>query len=662
MSLTQRIDVNGSVSEAASAFDPSSAVKSFGMPESTGESVTDYGTGGFFSPVPANQIVDQDIVVTQTTNYSNYSLVDDPGITFQTAAASTATFLATQFNNPGHIDPNATITGDSNADTIAVAVNTPLFDGGWGFDGSQLQLANWSGSDKFDINVVSADVPDSAHLEVNGTSGNDIISLGAGFNSNDAINGEGGSNTLKLSGDYSVGTEITSGMLQNVDRIDLAAGNSYFLTMGAGVVPTGQTTVVDAAALGVNDSFQLETAFDSDGKYTVYCGAGANAISLNDQADTIYCGTGTNEIFAVYGMLPTSDRIVGAGTTLLELGGTDYSAGYSFSSRVTGLTELTLNGGENYKLTTNDANVADGVTLLVSADNLGTGDSFYFNGSHETNGAFQILGGAGMNTLIGGAENDAFEFDGTGAFTAADRINGEGGNGNGLYLSGDYSAGLKFEASTIVNIQNIQLSAGDSYNLTMADGNVAAGQTLTISGTALGATDTLIFNGSKETNGNFDIYGGAGSDVLTGGAGNDQLVGGGGADTMNGGAGNDTFVYNAVSDSTSTTHDTIIGFNAATDQFHLLNLLQNPSAIDATVTSGTLRSAAFDSDLAHAIGANLLHAGDAVLFTPTGGNLAGHTILVIDENGVAGYQGGQDIVIELTAATNMAQFGTANFQ
>ena len=41
-----------------------------------------------------------------------------------------------------------------------------------------------------------------------------------------------------------------------------------------------------------------------------------------------------------------------------------------------------------------------------------------------------------------------------------------------------------------------------------------------------------------------------------------------------------------------------------------------------------------------------LHA-QAALFTATSGTLSGHVFAVIDANGIAGYQAGADLVIEL---------------
>ena len=43
----------------------------------------------------------------------------------------------------------------------------------------------------------------------------------------------------------------------------------------------------------------------------------------------------------------------------------------------------------------------------------------------------------------------------------------------------------------------------------------------------------------------------------------------------------------------------------------------------------------------------VLGAGQAALFTANAGTLSGHVFAVIDVNGQAGYQAGQDLVIEL---------------
>ena len=57
----------------------------------------------------------------------------------------------------------------------------------------------------------------------------------------------------------------------------------------------------------------------------------------------------------------------------------------------------------------------------------------------------------------------------------------------------------------------------------------------------------------------------------------------------------------------------------------------------------------FNSDLSHAADAAHLGKHHAVLFTPDSGDLSGTTFLVIDTNGVAGYQAGADLVIQLVS-------------
>src|SRR5262249_8371237 len=79
--------------------------------------------------------------------------------------------------------------------------------------------------------------------------------------------------------------------------------------------------------------------------------------------------------------------------------------------------------------------------------------------------------------------------------------------------------------------------------------------------------------------------------------------------------------------------------------------------IDTQVVQGRLSVSDFNADLSHAINAAHLGAHDAVLFTPDSGTLSGETFLVVDLNGKAGYQAGQDLVIHLDGATGTLTTG-----
>lgn len=597
--------------------------------------------------LPDTTITGPNLFVLATTNYIGDAIDDVTAIDFDAPGAATATFSAAQFGN-GAIALDTTITAGGHVDIVAVRVAN-----GETFDGSQLQFANWGTLAKFEI-VATGD-----NATITGTSVNDIINMGSHFDATNSINGGAGSNTLQLDGNYSpTYLAVSPSMLQNVQTIALEAGHIYSLSIENGVVGAGETMTIDATKLGSGDQANLYMIGDTTGSYVINLGAGENSVELNnDQVDTVHCGDGSNNI-EILGVLPALDRIFGAGNTAVSLYG-DYSAGYTFGPhQLSGELALYLQSGYGYKLTMSNANVPAGESMVINGESVDAAHSFIFNGSHVTGGGFDVFGGVGYDQLTGGAQNDGFQFVGSAMLTAADRIDGGGGDSNAITLDGDYSAGLRLENATIRNIQQIYCDSGYSVKLALAAGNVAAGQSFQVYAGNLSAANTLNVNASA-LNANLSLVGGAGNDTLIGGSGTNLFHGGAGADVMTAHGSANTFEYYTVRESTSTTYDSIIGFNALVDKFTVD--FGTPQAIDAAVTSGLLSSAHFDANLAAAIGANQLHAHDAVLFTPTSGNLAGDVFLIVDGNGTAGYQAGADLVIELTNATNLSHFGISDF-
>jgi Ca2+-binding RTX toxin-like protein len=145
----------------------------------------------------------------------------------------------------------------------------------------------------------------------------------------------------------------------------------------------------------------------------------------------------------------------------------------------------------------------------------------------------------GNDILDGMGNNDVFHLGA--AFGAQDQINGGAGVDN-LELDGDYSAGLTFNSSTLVNVENIVLRPLHRYTLTPHDSTTAAGQTLAFLGFLLGADDVLIVHGEAETDGRFNIAGGNADDQLYGGANADIFnIGAGGVDIAKGFGGDDLF-------------------------------------------------------------------------------------------------------------------------
>jgi Ca2+-binding RTX toxin-like protein len=158
------------------------------------------------------------------------------------------------------------------------------------------------------------------------------------------------------------------------------------------------------------------------------------------------------------------------------------------------------------------------------------------------------------------------------------------------------------------------------------------------------------------------ILGGGGDDTLSGEGGDDTIWGGGSGDWLSGGAARDIFVYNEARESSSINYDKIQGFNTFYDSF---KMPQAVTGIDAKITSGVLDDAnkdVFDADLGAAANATHLKAAHAVLFTPDSGSLAGTVFLVVDANGIAGYQTNADYVIRLDGGVALDALDTGNFQ
>jgi len=534
-------------------------------------------------------------------------------------------------------------------------------------------LTGTSGNDVFNMAQGGNDT-------VSGGDGNDIFRFGGTFASGDSVDGGTGVDQLQLDGDYSAEQNINSTQLSNVEIVTVAAGHSYNLIFFDGVIADGQSLTVKGQALGASDILTVDggylSALSSNTTLVVYGGAGDTYFTGGPGKNLFYGGAGYDTVYFGNDFGPDDRLDGGAGSNALQLLG-DYSAGLTFSAAMfKNFQYLSVEAGYDYKLTMNDANVAAGQTLTVFASNLGGTNSLIFNGSHETDGSYYFYDGAGNDVLIGGTRDDHL----SGANGGIDKLYGNGGNdrfqmGDNMTsadridggvgydevdLGGNYSAGLMFKTGTMINVEDVFLAQGYSYKLTMSDDNVAAGKTLTITGGLLSQTDTMIVNASAETDGHYYFGGGAGNDTLIGGQSGNTFYGGFGLDKMTAGTGNDIFAYGDATDSTGVTRDIITGYNALHDKFDLPSG-HSVAAIDTALTTGTLSTGSFDANLAAAIDATRLGAGDAVLFTPDAGTLAGHTFLVIDMNGTAGYQAGQDLVIQLESATHLASLATTDF-
>ncbi|HEY2071489.1 MAG TPA: calcium-binding protein [Rhizomicrobium sp.] len=578
------------------------------------------------------------------------------GVTFSLALEGTqqATgvdmLTATNFIDVMGSQGDDILTGDANANTLYGAEGSDTLTGGAGNDVLYGDKGYYGAT-----STAGGDGPTGVLDVDTGTGGDDVLDGGVG---NDTLDGGEGNDTavysdatsavkvsLLVSGFQAVGGGLNSDSLISIENLVGSAyndtltgdGNANVLTGGAGndiFYTGGAPSDVAGAPATVSAAPSGDIVYGGDGNDTVYYNAPGEL--------TFYGGAGTDTLDA---------HLVSFDTTFYLGDDVERFVGGSGADTVTVVdpadtTALTLTG--------NAGN--DNLTGGAANDHIDGGDGDdVLNISYGGNDT--VTGDAGNDTIV--AAVSPASTSGNPGLTASDHLDGGDGTDT-LQITGDLSAGISFGSTTLTSVETIELGAGFSYKLIMADGNVAAGQSMTIDGSSLGASDVLTFNGAHETNGTYTVEGGAASDTITGGAGNDTIVGGLGADKLNGGAGVDTFVYTGVADSTGySTHDVITAFDGSADH---IQLPESISGVDSAVTHGQLRTGThFDPDLALAIGSGQLAAGTAVVFTADTGNLSGHTYLIIDANGVAGYQAGADYVIELTSATNLGSLSTGSF-
>jgi Ca2+-binding RTX toxin-like protein len=444
----------------------------------------------------------------------------------------------------GTVAAGATMTIDASAQTTAF-----LFDGSAETDGS-FNVIGGSGDD----NLTGGAGADTFHLELGGVDtasgggGNDRFFMGASLTAADQIEGGAGFDTVYVNGATAV--TFTATTITDIEKIVLGAGHSYNFIENDANVAAGQSLTIDASALGAGNRLQFHGDAETDGTFTFIGGAGDDQISGGSGGDRFHLenggndtafGGGGNDHFYMGASLTAADRIVGGSgyDTVILNGG----APVTFSATtMTGVEQIDLTAGHSYSLTTNNATVGFNQLLTIDGSSLGAGDTLTFNGAAETNGSFDVIGGAGNDVITGGKWGDFIDLSFGGndtvtlgrglnsvyfgaALTAADQVNGSAGHFDQVILEGDYTGAnaVVFNATTMVNIDDLVVLPGFSYDLTTNDGNLGANQGMEVDGFFLGAGDSLKFDGSAETNGFFILNDGAGNDVLKGGARGDFL-------------------------------------------------------------------------------------------------------------------------------------------
>jgi Ca2+-binding RTX toxin-like protein len=411
----------------------------------------------------------------------------------------------------------------------------------------------------------------------------------------------------------------------------------------------------DAITLNSGDKLIVGTGVNVD-----YTGSGFFAGVGSSTGGVTITNAGT--IAGVYGIKITGDSNTITNTASGTIIGTEQNA-----IKIDGASSSLTNAGSiiGYLYFTHGSNTVSNSGAQHGGVQFSFSDNLLTNTGTIENPNFGVMFGAsglGFNTVYN-----------YGVITSTLGASVDLGGGGGLIVNNGTLSGYVLLGNGAATLNNNGFIYGNVYgsldtiNLTNTGtifGNVTLSDVNDVFDGSRGKVTGLVDAG----NGNDSVTGGAYDDALMGGGGNDNIKGGGGddaltgglgTDKLTGGGGEDSFVYTDKAESTGKTYDTVVKFDTGDDVF---DLNVGVAAIDAPVASGTLNGGAtFNTDLATAVGAGQLAAHHAVLFTATAGGLAGHTFLIVDVNGAAGYQSAKDYVIELKNPLDLAHLSTDNF-
>ncbi|TAN46924.1 MAG: calcium-binding protein [Methylococcaceae bacterium] len=486
------------------------------------------------------------------------------------------------------------------------------------------------------------DLSDGGSDLVNGQEGNDVIDMGAAYDSNDTIDGGAGLDTVKLDGDYP-GIFFPASWV-GVEKLLLAAGrHDYVMTLNDAMVAAKQSITIDGSSLHAGDTLTAYGTGETDGDLilsggagddTLYSGSGDDSLSggggndlLNIAAtgtDSVQGGDG-DDLIQVGALLTTRDQIDGGkGMDTLNLTGA--SSVVLGAKTLIEVENITVAAGYSYNLTLADAVTDRGQTLKVDAQALtAPTTNLNLDGSAETDANLLLIGGSGDDTLLGGdgadsitggAGNNTLSAGGGGqdqitgdtgydtiqlgaGFDGDDRIDGGDGYDQAI-LDGNYAAGVHIKGSTLQSVETMTLTAGHAYKLYLNDQNIGANLDFSLNATTLGAKDDIYVDGSAETDARLSINGGGGDDTLIGGKGNDGVNGGSGNNKIDLSAGGDDFGYGGSG------NDSFLMGGA----FNTLDRLLGNGGADVVVLDGDYRvEMPFDALTLQGIGTVQLNSG-----------------------------------------------------
>ncbi len=450
------------------------------------------------------------------------------------AAALTNSGATLNFDGTGETDGYFNVTGGAGNDTLVGGDAADTLTGGAGAD----SLDGATGNDVLDGGAGNDPVTAGAGNDsIDGGAGNDTIDMGSNLTSADTVNGGDGTDTLTVS------ATVASTAFANVSNIEI-------------VKITGGTSVSLAASIGTAVEFDLTEAGDQ--VLTLATGyTGATTVKLTGDngpnADKIV-NTANVELTVV-----ANADDVDATTTITGGTGTDVinlkaNGGTATITAITGVETITVTGvaatGDDITIAmgANDTQIAASKTLTVNASVLVAGSTLTFTGAtNETDGYLNVTGGAGNDTITGGASGFDSLYGGAGndslilnALSATNVINGGDGTDT-LTVTTNITSAAFFNGVT--NVETLVLGNGTDVTLaaslaatgiTTIDASDASGNIITLSAGYTGATTVKLTGNSTNAdkivnNANVELTVVANaSDIdanttITGGTGNDVL-------------------------------------------------------------------------------------------------------------------------------------------
>lgn len=291
---------------------------------------------------------------------------------------------------------------------------------------------------------------------INGGAGDDFIYVADHYTG--ATRFDGGAGNDFISTRYAQSTSVTMAPNSVVhcewlitNAMPGAGDITLELTLHDGNVAAGEVMqVTSGSSTGSTIAVYYDGRTERDGAFhfgdntrddTMQGGKGNDRFDLYGGGDDRMSGNQGNDSFFVSGAtLTAADSLDGGkGVDSVVLAG-DYFFGLVFApTTLVGIEYLLLDGNFSYYLKSDEATVAAGGVFHVDGTALTAGRFVSFDGSAETDAAFEMNGGQGGDSLIGGAKRDVLFGRGGNdfvqGFRGGDRLSGGNGVDNFYYTT-----------------------------------------------------------------------------------------------------------------------------------------------------------------------------------------------------------------------------------